>query len=976
MEGDDAAAAGPPASMEGDAAAAAGPPASMQGDSAAAGSGPRASVGRVHRWMVDKPFSVMGLCLFCTVFLMAIQRPLTVTLTSNAWYDQSHVVTRRNYAFEGMFARWNDRIAALNSGESAPRSSGLDSMLLYYQAKGKASLAEAGPVSRARKLERAIATADAFEEYCLLETAAAAASASAAACAGIASVATPGYPGALVDASGAPLAPDVAEAVIGAEWCGAAGERTAIATQYADRAFSCDAPRVRVLQSVVPFGGPLPGYASISQDTAEQNLALGNELFLERGLANTMIELQQALKDEEGEMEVFFGGASAAGGVNYGLLVNYLYNDMAYAGASMVAVFVYLAVQLSSLFLALCGILEIFLSVPLAFAVYSLLGFRYISFLQFMGVFIIMGIGADDIFVFYDAWKQSGTMGFSDEHERFKFAYDRAVSAMTVTSATSAMAFFATAFSPIPTVMCFGISMGLTILIDFVFVITWFPVCVLVYERHLESRCCACFEGVRFCLPCCKPVRAEAKAELGRVEKWFQTDFTEFFASAPKRRGVLAAFGALFVVVASVVVARLEVTGDFPSNMNEQHPYSQFEKLMTTKFSSGDGSYKVGLSIFFGVDLDDPVDREGEDPQSDSTGKPHLDGAFDLGSHDAQLAVLSLCETAAARTDLVFEGEVYCFMRDFVEYLNATGRDFYSGAHASELVNDGEAGFPSYLLAKTFEKWNLGQTYNTGLLIESNRVQFAWIGCNTTLPAKLKTLTTEQYVAIMSKWDKVLDEHNAGHPSSRAGQFCVYWYFVVAALAIVDSSVVGVTVSMIFAFLVLVVANRNWIVPFLAMIPIVGILFMVSFLLVVQGKTVDFIGSICLIVVIGLSIDYSVHLCHAFMESRHAARLERARDAVTDMGISVISGAVTTFGAAIFLVFTNFTFFNDFGIFMVATIAFSIVFALVLFIALVTEFGPTRDEDGVSTGDIRPLLLKMGVVKEKDAGRVAPEPAP
>ena len=77
-------------------------------------------------------------------------------------------------------------------------------------------------------------------------------------------------------------------------------------------------------------------------------------------------------------------------------------------------------------------------------------------------------------------------------------------------------------------------------------------------------------------------------------------------------------------------------------------------------------------------------------------------------------------------------------------------------------MNDGEAGFPSYLLAKTFEKWNLGQTYNTGLLIESNRVQFAWIGCNTTLPAKLKTLTTEQYVAIMSKWDKVLDVNLTG----------------------------------------------------------------------------------------------------------------------------------------------------------------------------------------------------------------------
>merc|ERR1711988_1185366 len=131
-------------------------------------------------------------------------------------------------------------------------------------------------------------------------------------------------------------------------------------------------------------------------------------------------------------------------------------------------------------------------------------------------------------------------------------------------------------------------------------------------------------------------------------------------------------------------------------------------------------------------------------------------------------------------------------------------------------------------------------------------------------------------------------------------------------------------------------------------------------------------GSICLIVVIGLSVDYSVHLCHSYMESKHASREERTRDALTEMGISVISGAVTTFCASVFLLCADFAFFKEFGAFMCSTICFSIFFSLTLFIALVTEFGPTRDDEGNSTGDVRPLLIKMGVVKEPP--RVHPNP--
>jgi hypothetical protein len=40
--------------------------------------------------------------------------------------------------------------------------------------------------------------------------------------------------------------------------------------------------------------------------------------------------------------------------------------------------------------------------------------------------------------------------------------------------------------------MCFGITMGIIVLVDFAFVITWFPACVLVYERLFETKCCVC----------------------------------------------------------------------------------------------------------------------------------------------------------------------------------------------------------------------------------------------------------------------------------------------------------------------------------------------------------------------------------------------------------------------------------------------------------------------------------------------------
>ena len=69
-------------------------------------------------------------------------------------------------------------------------------------------------------------------------------------------------------------------------------------------------------------------------------------------------------------------------------------------------------------------------------------------------IFLVLGISADDIFVFVDAWRQSERVDQSivkhdDIHARMAYTFRRAFRTMAFTSSTTAVAFFASYFSPL-----------------------------------------------------------------------------------------------------------------------------------------------------------------------------------------------------------------------------------------------------------------------------------------------------------------------------------------------------------------------------------------------------------------------------------------------------------------------------------------------------------------------------------------------
>ena len=66
------------------------------------------------------------------------------------------------------------------------------------------------------------------------------------------------------------------------------------------------------------------------------------------------------------------------------------------------------------------------------------------------------------------------------------------------------------------------------------------------------------------------------------------------------------------------------------------------------------------------------------------------------------------------------------------------------------------------------------------------------------------------------------------------------------------------------------------------------------------GLTIDTVSCTNIIISIGLCVDYSVHIAHAFLTNQ-GSRNERVRNALTEIGPAVFNGGFSTFLAFILL---------------------------------------------------------------------------
>ena len=100
------------------------------------------------------------------------------------------------------------------------------------------------------------------------------------------------------------------------------------------------------------------------------------------------------------------------------------------------------------------------------------------------------------------------------------------------------------------------------------------------------------------------------------------------------------------------------------------------------------------------------------------------------------------------------------------------------------------------------------------------------------------------------------------------------------------------------------------------------------------------------ILVVGMSIDYAVHLAHFYVHAQ-GSRYERTREAMFGVGVSVLGGAITTIGAGIPLFFCVVMFFFTQGLFIFFTALCALYFSLFFLLPLLMIAGPEGDQGNI-----------------------------
>lgn len=719
-------------------------------------------------------------------------------------------------------------------------------------------------------------------------------------------------------------------------------------------------------------------------------------------------------------------------------------SDFMFAIASVLFVWFWMCVHTGSFFIGTFSILQVVISLPLSLFFYRVvLWRRYFSVMQQLVLFVILGIGADDVFVYVDAWKQSvnlieaqGDDESDDEYiqRRTKYAYSRAFQSIFNTSFTTAVAFFATAISELIPIASFGIFAALCVIMNFALVLTVTPCVVLIHHRrkvrrqrrrqerregsskNLElaetkqdgetvvvktedipvgeenqaivedepparkKKCLCCFGPISFCdggwirnylslimtgngnketlidgalKREAKTAQELAKARIAQLENGGEQDKRANALSILRKPVALfLVFGmAAYGVSMAVFASRLTPPNEPEVWFQRRHMATKVNKLFDDGYGSNDATYYPTLSIVWGMDkIKRGKSFDPYVPHKSRGDVKYSSNPIALHTPQAQAQVLSACdnlvtfncESGCDGETLTQPNSTLCFLREFETWHAAEYSEPMDGLESTE--------FNSRLRVFRDTTTPANPDYSSWenyIGFVDNELRFIRLDSSLSMGQEesivKKRMVIRRTNKFVSQYCRQIED--SGLPD--VWQFSYAWIWYKSQQSLVTGLLTGMAIAFPVAFITLVFATQNVVLAFFAIVTIGFIVSSVLGLAWLLGWALGIKESVAGVIVIGLSVDYTIHLGHLFDSARHEQNLYSREDkfvfAMVSMGPTVLAGAVTTAGAAIFLLLCQLTFFTQMGILILATIISSLIYSLFFYMPLLYTLGPVGE---------------------------------
>lgn len=601
-------------------------------------------------------------------------------------------------------------------------------------------------------------------------------------------------------------------------------------------------------------------------------------------------------------------------------------------------------IHTKSPWLTFLGILQIIYGIPLSYFVYVFIArLEFFPFLNFIGVFVAAALGADDLFVAVDKFKNARIRNPTGSTEDIAaVAFPDAASAMLLTTSTTAVAFFATCICPVPPILCFAVFCGLMIVFNYVMnILLVFPgLCLYdIWLQNGSTNRCINFRWKK--APKEENIHNDVLIEDPEDEEPQKLSFIHRILS--HYYGVIHRL-RIFVLIACITAiglciyfasdlsqptdteVRLLPSGDPFENHYLWKSFTLYQQL----FQSG-----ATVWVVFGVKAGDT----GPQNKPDILSKLLLDEKFNLSSQESQVYMKGFCDRMFETSFINIPYSGYeCSINKFDTWLSdqpTNPSDIWlencSGATSVPVPEDV---FDPCIIA-----WSKSVT-DRQVLQKDGEVKILLVETEASINFR------QPIPRIKEEWNKFESFFNSENlPSGMEHTFHASrmwaWYDTNQQMYLTAIGAAGIAIA--FSAFIVLISSRSFVLTLFAEICIVYVLAAATAMLVGLGWELGFLESVCFAILVGISCDFIIHFGHAYIHHKGVvSKEERTKYAVIHMGPSILAAAVTTFAASIVMLFCQVIFFTKFAMILMVTILHATLASFVIFICLNDNFGPSE----------------------------------
>ena len=204
----------------------------------------------------------------------------------------------------------------------------------------------------------------------------------------------------------------------------------------------------------------------------------------------------------------------------------------------------------------------------------------------------------------------------------------------------------------------------------------------------------------------------------------------------------------------------------------------------------------------------------------------------------------------------------------------------------------------------------------------------------------IQDLSHSHAVQVYEYWDQFIQNVNKDLGSNAFQLAGRAWPDLIMRRSFFSNAMQGMVFGLSFSAVVLLLSTKSLYLSFFSLLSIFNVLLTMTIPMYALDWKFGLTESICMIVFIGLSVDYILHISHALAISEEPTRYLKTKQAVGQMTSTILCGAITSMMAGVFLLSCKTYALNKFGVMILVTIISSVINSLVVFPCFVLAIRP------------------------------------